>query len=236
MDRTFAAPAENLACDEALLELGEEGFPHPILRFWEARQPFVVLGYSSPARKDVDLESCRRAGVPVLRRPSGGGTVLQGPGCVNYALVLGLGSAPELATVTRTNAWVMERHRRALEQALGRPVAVRGHTDLALGDRKFSGNAQRRRRRALLFHGSFLAGLDLGLMERVLAHPAREPDWRRKRAHRDFVANLDLEPGALKRALAEAWGAAEPFDEPLDGRISALAHSRYSDPAWTFRF
>src|SRR5204863_6569004 len=112
------------------------------------------------------------------RRCSGGGAVLQGPGCLNYSLVLRLDSHPALHTVTGTNRFVMERNRAALESFLirGTPpqealfsksdignwkseIAVRGHTDLALGDHKFSGNAQRRRRRAVLFHGTFLLNL-----------------------------------------------------------------------------
>src|SRR5262245_44929423 len=95
-DFTCPSPVENLACDEALLDLCERGGEGEILRFWEPQTPLVVLGYANQAAREVNLEACRAAGTPVLRRCSGGGTVLQGPGCVNYSLVLEIGGTSAL--------------------------------------------------------------------------------------------------------------------------------------------
>ena len=92
LDHTLATPAENLACDEALLDLCEEAGVE-ILRFWESRQIFVVVGYGNRVASEVNVEECRRRGVPILRRCSGGGTVVQGPGCLNYNLTLRLPEA-----------------------------------------------------------------------------------------------------------------------------------------------
>jgi len=75
LDRTLRTPQENLAGDEALLDWCEEGPGDEILRFWEPRQHFVVLGYSNRTRAEVNLESCKNLGSPMLRRCSGGGTV-----------------------------------------------------------------------------------------------------------------------------------------------------------------
>ena len=139
VDATFSTPEENLACDEALLEYCDDGFPGEVLRLWEPACRFVAVGYSSKLRSEVDLDSCAREGVPVLRRPSGGGTVVQGPGCLNYSLVLRMDARKGLETITRTNATVLDRTRAALEPLLGRPVERCGHTDLAVDGRKFSG-------------------------------------------------------------------------------------------------
>src|SRR5439155_22032736 len=164
LDLTFPAPEENLACDEALLEGCDQGGGPEVLRFWEPQQHFVVVGYSNQVEQEVNLKACRERGIPVFRRCSGGGTVLQGPGCLNYSIVLRIQSDPALQTVTGTNRFVMNRDRAALETLLthcSRPeeapsskseirnpkISVCGHTDLALRRRKFSGNAQRRKRR-----------------------------------------------------------------------------------------
>src|SRR5262245_40949097 len=88
LELTLPTAAENLACDEALLDLCEDHGADEILRFWEPRNYFVVLGYGNKAAAEVDLEACAAEKIPVLRRCSGGGTVLQGPGCLNYALIL----------------------------------------------------------------------------------------------------------------------------------------------------
>src|ERR1019366_4870445 len=88
LDLTLPTPAENLACDEALLDACEAGRHPPVLRFWESPEHFVVVGYSNPVATEVNVEACQAAGVPILRRCTGGGTVVQGPGCLNYALIL----------------------------------------------------------------------------------------------------------------------------------------------------
>jgi lipoate-protein ligase A len=222
LDLTLPTPAENLACDEALLDLCEENGGEGFLRFWEARAHFIVLGYSNKARTEVHLDRARQDGVPVLRRCTGGGAVLQGPGCLNYSLIL-----PITAPIPETNVTIMQRHAKAIGGE------VRGHSDLTLGDLKFSGNAQRRKRRYLLFHGSFLLNLDIERVERLLPLPSREPEYRRHRAHRQFLTNVDFE---IRSALQETWQATEPFaDVPLD-KIAALARRQYSTDEWTFKF
>jgi len=56
LDQTLQTPQENLACDEALLDWCEDGFPDEILRFWEPRQYFAVLGYSNKTRSEVNFD------------------------------------------------------------------------------------------------------------------------------------------------------------------------------------
>ncbi len=192
LDLTLPTPAENLAGDEALLETSETGVGHESLRFWQPRQYFVVLGYANGAEREVDWEACRAAGVPVYRRISGGGTVLQGPGCLNYNLILKIEHSTPLAGITDTNRFIMERHAAALTAVVNRPVRVQGFTDLTVHDLKFSGNSQRRKRRFLMFHGTFLLDFDLDLMERLLRFPSHQPDYRQDRAHRAFLTNLQV--------------------------------------------
>lgn len=233
LDLSLPTPAENLACDEALLDLAEEQGGSPVLRFWESSVPVVVLGYANKVAEEVNLEQCRELGVPVLRRCSGGGTVVQGPGCLNYSVVLSMDESPDLQSITGTNQFVMGRTRAALSHALGRTVSIEGHTDLAVGDLKFSGNAQRRKRSWLLFHGTvLLAEFELGLVSRVLRQPPRQPDYRRQRGHEDFVTRLSLNRVAVKDALRAEWDAvATSAEVPLD-RIRVLVANRYSRDDW----
>ena len=58
LDLTLPTPEENLACDEALLELCEEGGGDQILRFWESPTYFVALGYANKAESEVNLAAC----------------------------------------------------------------------------------------------------------------------------------------------------------------------------------
>jgi lipoate---protein ligase len=234
-EKSWATPAENLAADEALLELAEERGVET-LRIWESPVPFVVLGLSNHVSVEVATAACARRSIPILRRVSGGGTVVQGPGCLSYALTLLIPEAGPLATITGTNRQVMEIHRAALENLLGEPVAVQGHTDLETGGRKFSGNAQKRGRRALLFHGTILHAADLELINQLLRHPSREPDWRGRRAHAEFIGNLPATREQIMAALRVAWNAREPLDPPSPGDTVERLAERHRDPAWTMRW
>lgn len=238
LDLTLDSPAENLACDEALLDLCEEEGVE-ILRFWEARQHFVVVGYGNRIEREVNVEECRRRGVPILRRCSGGGTVVQGPGCLNYAVTLRIPERGLLTTVTGTNAFVMERNRAALAALLDKTIGVQGHTDLAFeewtGWFKFSGNAQRRRREALLFHGTILYDFDISLMKELLHFPSAQPEYRGNRSHTEFVANLPAHRNAVCDGLKTAWNACSTFQAmPLD-KITRLRREHYENDAWTWR-
>lgn len=233
-DLSFANPAENLAGDEALLNRGEaEG--GEALRFWESPVPFVVLGYGNRAATEADLAACEAAAVPVLRRCSGGGTVLQGPGCLNYALVLDLARDAALGTVSGANAYILQRVAAALSRSLGEPVQRCGDTDLVWRGRKCSGNAQRRRRTHLLFHGTVLLALNQPLMDRCLKFPSRTPAYRQARSHAEFVSPLPLTADTVKQALRAVWGAvAAPTSWPAE-ESARLVRDCYSQADWNLR-
>jgi lipoate-protein ligase A len=234
---TCDTPEANLALDEALLDAVDAGAP-ATLRVWESPVPFVVVGYGNRLATEANLVACQVAGVPVLRRCSGGGTVIQGPGCLSYAVVLRIESAPELASVSGTNRYVMERVRSAIQRLVTAPVSVQGHTDLCVGTaannsvwKKFSGNAQRRRQSALLFHGTLLLNFDLGLINRLLPMPSLQPEYRKARAHTEFITNLDLNRDLIIDALAAEWNAAPAPDRPLPS-INQLLADKYAVRAW----
>jgi len=224
LDVTLSTPALNLACDEALLDYCEHDSGHEFLRFWEPAEPFAVLGYSNKFHDEINEESCQKENVPVLRRCSGGGCVLQSPGCLNYALILRIGGDRPTQTIGATNRFVMERHRSVFERLLKQPVGVAGHTDLTVGNLKFSGNAQRRKKNCLLFHGTLLLAMNLELVERYLKLPKIQPSYRKNRPHSDFITNVALGTDEVKEALAAEWEARSGPDSPSTSWVESLAH------------
>lgn len=231
LDLTLPTPAENLACDEAVLDECEAR-GGAALRFWESPVPFVVVGYANAVASEVNLLACDAAQVPVLRRCSGGGTVVQGPGCWNYALVLEIASEAALATVSGANQFILRRNAATLSALLPEAVALCGDTDLVWRGRKFSGNAQRRRRTHLLFHGTVLLGFDLALVEKYLPMPTRQPAYRESRAHQEFIGNLPLDSAAVKQALAQAWSAKDELVAWPEERTRRLVVERYALAEW----
>lgn len=223
---------EFLAWDEALLDAAEVGRANESLWFWESPSSFVVLGCGQKAAIECHLDACDDAKVPVLRRCTGGGTVLQGHGCLNYALLLRCTDSGPLASITGTNAWIMGRQCRALTTATGRNVRIEGHTDLAIDGLKISGNAQRRRRHWLLFHGTLLHHFPLEKIGTYLKFPSAQPNYRQQRDHVAFVCNMGLDSAVLKQALCEEWAVTQS-DSPLPTtEFQSAMVRRYSRPEW----
>lgn len=235
LDLTYSSPSLNLAADEALLDWAEADDSIEVLRFWESTEPFVVVGYGNSVATEVNVANCRSLGIPMLRRCSGGGTVLQGPGCLNYSVILQIARHPELESISGANCHVMRHQRAAVQSLFSEKIEIKGTTDLCVGEAKFSGNAQRRKRRSLLFHGAFLLDFDLPLIASALRMPSREPDYRRGRLHTDFLRNLPIPRDDLKRAIAAKWSVETPITDIPKRFLDPLA-DRYADAAWNLKF
>jgi lipoate-protein ligase A len=233
-DRTLPTVPENLALDEALLLLAEAGQLGECLRFWDSPTYAVVLGANGVRGEEVNLEVCEREGVPVYRRSSGGGTVLLGPGCLQYSLVLSYERAAELTNVLASYRWIMERVRHAFI-AVG-AVKVHGTSDLCVEQRKFSGNAQQRKTHCLLHHGTLLYDFDLPQIERYLPMPPRMPDYRETRAHDAFVRNIPLDVTTLKHLLMSQFEAhMAEVPEEVWGDVSRLTTEKFANATWLER-
>jgi lipoate-protein ligase A len=227
LDLTLATLAENLALDEALLDEAEAAQePMETLRFWESPGPAVVVGRSSNVAREVHVDRCRRDGIPVLRRSSGGAAVVIGPGCLMYALVLSLAERPALRAVDQAHRFVLGTLAKALE-TLVPGVRRRGISDLVVGDKKFSGNSLRLKRENLVYHGTILYDFPVESIDRYLAHPPREPDYRSRRPHADFVANLPVPAPAIREAILGAWGATVAHFAWPRARTERLVAERY---------
>jgi lipoate-protein ligase A len=231
LDLTLADPAANLALDEALLLRAEDGGGE-VLRIWEERSPVVVLGSGGVVADDVDEAACAVDGVPILRRSSGGGTVLLGAGCLLFTLVLRYDRAAELAGIQSSYEYILNRIGRAL---FGAAAELAGVSDLAVDGRKFSGNAQQRKRGHLLHHGTLLYAFDVTRVGRYLLPPPRQPEYRAARAHCDFLKNLELTADELKRRLRGAWQAAGTATDWPTAEVKRLVAEKYSGAGWNRR-
>jgi lipoate-protein ligase A len=234
LDLTLPSAAENLALDEALLLEAEAGQGGEVLRLWEWPHPAVVLGSGCVLRDEVDEEACAADGVPVLRRSSGGGTVLLGSGCLLYSLVLACDRDLALGAVRASYGYILERMSEALAGIVP-GVEQAGISDLAAAGRKFSGSAQQRKRSFLLHHGTLLHGFDLGLIGRYLRPPARQPEYRGGRDHLAFLMNLPCPGDELRCRLRTAWQAGAERSSWPQREVAELVRGKYSRVAWLRR-
>ena len=235
LELTFEDPARNLACDEALLQWCEEEKAEGVLRVWEPKNYFVVLGYSNKIESEVNVSSCAENGIPILRRFTGGGTVLQGPGCLNYSVVIKNERGGIAGDITESYHRVLRRHQVFFRRLTGEPVQIEGISDLTIGGQKFSGNAQHRRHHYALVHGSFLLNFDIELMERCLRMPSRKPAYRQERSHRVFLRNLFIDSATVRAGLKTEWQVDGELQVPQES-IAKLVAERYSRSEWNAKF
>jgi lipoate-protein ligase A len=234
MDRTLGTAAENLALDEALLLEAEASRSGEILRVWEWPLPAVVLGAGCRLTDDVDEAACQADGVPILRRASGGGTVLLARGCLCFSLVLAYSRSPALADVRASYRYILDRTAAALADLLP-GVGHAGTSDLAADGRKISGNAQQRKRQFLLHHGTLLYNMDLSLVSRYLRLPERQPEYRGQRVHEEFLMNLLATAAELRCRLQSGWDAPDNSADWPQAMVCRLAEERYQREEWTRR-
>lgn len=195
-----ADAATHLDDEWRLFQTFEAGATGHCCMTWETTHPVVVVGRHGRPADHVVLDACREDEVPVLQRCSGGGAVVLAPGCLNYAIAISLVSHPGLAGVAHSFQVILGR----MAAALGVPgLRFAGEADLAWHDRKVSGNAQRRGRRALLHHGTLLYAFDPALAQRYLREPVRQPAYRARRRHTEFMGNLPLSRDALVAAVLQ---------------------------------
>ena len=234
-DYTFDDPHENLAFDEVAVRNAERDGGDDLLRFWESPTPFVVLGLTQRIHDEVHLDSCNEDCVPVTRRCSAGGCVLQGPGCLNFTVVLAKDRHPGIESIHGSYETILGK----ISAATGVDgVAATGISDLALAERKISGNAQRRLKRFILHHGTVLYRADIHSVTRYLKEPEDRPDYRGERRHGEFITNLDIEREVLVEGISAQFGCRVDTSEPPTEWLQqsrALAEEKYRTKAWIYR-
>src|SRR5262245_36814659 len=104
-----------LAGDAILFRAVESGEADRLYHCWQAAGPIVVAGRHRQLDDDVLEEACRADGVPVVHRDSGGGTVVLGAGCLNYAVALSLVSRPGLRDVAASFGAILDAILAALD-------------------------------------------------------------------------------------------------------------------------
>ena len=237
----FVDPADHLALDEASLmrpELdrddGSSEMPD-LLRIWEFNAPVVVAGRSTRVEEEIDSTFCREHRIPVLRRCRGGASVVAGPGCLMYSVVLSHRGREHLKKIDVAHEHVMSRVLRAAQQQIAE-LELQGVCDLTWRNRKCSGNSLRVTRSHVLYHGTLLYDFDLDLLSRCLRTAPRQPDYRKGRSHSQFVTNLPIQPQTFADDLAAIFDVNGQFDaESFSDEIRRLREQRYDSQTWHYR-
>ncbi|MGC8764172.1 MAG: lipoate--protein ligase family protein [Acidobacteriota bacterium] len=234
-------PFCGLAREERLLEEAAAG---PVLYLYRFRRPAVVLGYAQKA-EEADLAACRRRGLPVLRRLTGGTGVLHEE---SLSLSLGLPAGHPLAEGVHALYGAFVSAVQSVLLSLGIPVRRWRPADgsprrrsplcfedhlgetLLLDGRKVLGCAQTRRLRAVLVHGV----LPLSLDPEAAADVFRVDPRRVRAAMAPLPLPAGTSPGLLGERLAAAFKTllGEELCPAPPPPLSPLLQARRGDRRW----
>ncbi|HEX6349665.1 MAG TPA: biotin/lipoate A/B protein ligase family protein [Candidatus Dormibacteraeota bacterium] len=231
---------EHLALDEVLLDAVAAGRRGPCLRFWRWTERALVVGSHQSLRNEVDFEACASLGFAVVRRMSGGGTMVCEPGgTLTYSLYLPEALVRGLSFVDsfrELDAWAV-----AELVELGVPASYRPINDIVSPAGKIAGAAQARRRGAVLHHTTMAYAIDPGIVPRLIRIGRPTLEARGPRSAEKMVTPLtmftSLPLEEVEAALAR--GAGGPSDELSRSELDAareLAASKYATPEWVHRF
>ncbi|WP_061246676.1 lipoate--protein ligase family protein [Leptospira noguchii] len=267
--------AFNLAIEEAIgLHLVSSGYGAG-LRIWK-NSFSIILGLSEKAEDTIlpeilqhfqeskilsedlkskieDQNNFTKEFPSIVRRASGGGTVVHHPReNLNFTFFISLDVKPELYKVKESYDYFLSLVLRALKrQTLD--ASFRGKSDLTVLqnglEKKISGNAQFRKKGAVVHHGTLI--LKPSLIERVsklLKHPPEEPEYRKNRKHSDFVTSLPEDFSTVKfsqdlsHVFAESLGLSKMgsesdlrFQKVVFQEAKLLFENKYSRMDFIFR-
>ncbi|MCS7285608.1 MAG: biotin/lipoate A/B protein ligase family protein [Anaerolineae bacterium] len=257
----FADGATNMAIDEAILQAVSEGLVPPTLRFYGWEPPCLSVGLNQAILEELDLEECHRAGVEIVRRPTGGKAILHhheltytvvlpashplaGTGVldsfrrISYGLLRGLevlGLKPYQAIPPR-------------QGNLPSPVCFEAPSDYEIEceGKKVIGSAQLRRKNALLQHGSIPLRGDIAAIVRFLRLGEKEKEALREKLRQRASTLSDLlgrEITFEEATVAFIRGFREAFNlllvpsslTPFEEEQARSLRKKYSSEEWTFR-
>lgn len=252
----------NMAMDEALLHSVANGESLPVLRFYRWKPATVTLGYAQSVVADLDLDVCRRAGIDVVRRSTGGRAVLH-DNEVTYSVIAPLNTNLFGNSVLDCYRVISEVLKKTLLQ-LGLPAQlVPGKTrgsnqnvtkavcfsapsqyELLVDGRKVAGSAQKRHGQAFLQHGSIPIDINLELLGKALKADTKESSvnslatvgWLNRWSDKPFAVS-DVEKifaEVFSEHLQIDWVNSEPTLKE-DQEARKMSSDKFGHTDWTMK-
>ncbi len=214
LDTGFLTGYENMAIDEAIFLSCQEQKSPSTIRIYGWTPPAVSLGYFQKAENAVDLEACRRRGVDVVRRLSGGRAVLHHKE-LTYSVICREGTPPLGSSVLETYKtisecliislrglgmdvqWVASREKHPASQETDKTASCFSSPswyEITVEGKKICGSAQKRGDGVLLQHGSLLIDYDPELLAEVL---------HSRKSDEEFLSEIRSSTTAINRHLSK---------------------------------
>jgi lipoate-protein ligase A len=164
----------NMAIDEAILQSRMDNLVPNTLRLYQWKPSAVSIGKNQNANDTVYVDTCRKLGIDIVRRNSGGGTVFHDQaGELTYSVTAQTRDLGKdvIEVYTRIYAAITDALRLLGIPADYNPGSHKNCPNLTVNTRKISGSAQTLKRNVIQQHGTLLLSVDLHLMFQLLRVP-----------------------------------------------------------------
>ncbi|RLF09856.1 MAG: hypothetical protein DRJ98_07365 [Thermoprotei archaeon] len=210
VDLGLAEPLMAQTFYEAVAIAVDKGISPNTLILVQPSKPYVCIGYHQELEKEIDLDYCRRRGLPVIRRGQGGGAVYLDSNQLFYQVV-----ASERSEVVPVKVDALfEKILRATVEAyrrLGVEAEFKPLNDVVVKNKKISGNGAGRQGSAIILVGNLILDVDYDSMAAVLKVPSEKFRDKMARSMREWITSLKKELGyvppldEVKKVFIEAF-------------------------------
>ena len=244
--------AMNMAVDEALL-LSQKEQPNPTLRFYTWSSPAFSFGYFQDIASEVDVKLCRADGIELVKRMTGGGTVVHGWDltytlilprhageksiseayqCIGQSLVLAF---KKLGIPAECHAASIDTSQTTQNICLTNPADY----DVMYNGKKLAGVSVRRNRNGMLFQGYISLDMPPAF---ILARVSRDPEVQQILIEKSTAINTEgrsISKDALIEAISETFNIGVAFHSsklsPTERtQAETLAETKYATMEWNF--
>lgn len=178
---TDFSPLENPSGEKLLLR------SQPPFDIWIPKNPIIVLGNSQLPEVELNPNAVIEDTIPVYKRMSGGGAVLLSGGCLCVALRFVKQKQLHIHDYFKMGSGLIQS---VVKQEYNIELQAKGISDLVYEEKKVSGCALYMPKDYVLYLISILIDPNFEDIEKYLAHPSKEPEYRFKRTHSDFLIGL----------------------------------------------
>lgn len=154
---------------------------------WQPDKTYIVIGRANKIEDSVYSETARKNHIEILKRPSGGETVLLSPKTLVISVKIEIGNTVNAHQFFKIiNRQIIA----ALEELEILDLKMKGISDISIGNKKILGSSVYRKLNTVFYHAVLNVSESAEQMETYLKHPKREPDYRKGRSHAEFVTSL----------------------------------------------
>jgi lipoate-protein ligase A len=181
---------------------------------WIPDKTYIILGRANTAESSVFLEKAQNDNIRILKRPSGGETVILSPDTLVVSVKMTVNDVLKTHDhFEKINLKIID----ALEVFGVKDLKLKGISDISIGPKKILGSSIYRKHNILFYHAVLNVSESVKRIEKYLKYPKREPDYRKGRSHSDFVTSVykegyDIDLIKLKLQLEQVLHELDPVN------------------------